>query len=312
MKDNITSREDIFLAKIAGKDVNIKTMTPPVATSMTEKLMLDIAERIDNIEAGSGGGGEEYEELFGLSVSEPITNVPGLPEWATAYDISSAEPRLQGLPDDIYIRVIGDDTYYHLSEVDELWSYNVDMTNYEIINPDDKAFVLSVLDNAMFIASENLDNTVIYLYKKASGGGSITVDDKVIEGSTNPVEGGAIYDELEDLRAKSYHRIDQTAPLIVHGTIDPLNAKTAEITDDISLGEIYTAVSEGRFVAFDTSLFDGNITRIPLAGATEEEGAYDISFRLGTDDPFNHTKPSVLVADFENSKSGVSKFISAE
>ena len=53
----ITSRLQVFLAKIAGKDVSISTLTPPVAISEEEKLMLEIADRIDTIEEGGGGGG---------------------------------------------------------------------------------------------------------------------------------------------------------------------------------------------------------------------------------------------------------------
>lgn len=53
----ITSRLQVFLAKIAGKDVDVSTLTPPVAISEEEKLMLDIADRIDTIEEGGGGSG---------------------------------------------------------------------------------------------------------------------------------------------------------------------------------------------------------------------------------------------------------------
>ena len=55
MKDIITDREDMFWAKMAGRDVDITTMTPPVASNMREKLMLEVAEKIE--EGGSGGGG---------------------------------------------------------------------------------------------------------------------------------------------------------------------------------------------------------------------------------------------------------------
>ena len=47
----------VFLAKIAGKDVDVSTLTPPVAINEEERLMLDIADRIDAIEEGGGGGG---------------------------------------------------------------------------------------------------------------------------------------------------------------------------------------------------------------------------------------------------------------
>lgn len=55
--NGIVSRLQVFLAKIAGKDVDVSTLTPPVAINEEEKLMLDIADRIDAIEEGGGGGG---------------------------------------------------------------------------------------------------------------------------------------------------------------------------------------------------------------------------------------------------------------
>lgn len=54
MKNTITDRLDMFLAKIAGYDIDIKTMTPPTATNIREKILLDIANKISNT---SGGGG---------------------------------------------------------------------------------------------------------------------------------------------------------------------------------------------------------------------------------------------------------------
>lgn len=47
MNSAINTRYELLLAKIAGKSVNINTMTPPVAISEEEQLMLDIATRLD-------------------------------------------------------------------------------------------------------------------------------------------------------------------------------------------------------------------------------------------------------------------------
>lgn len=55
MKDIITSRIELLWAKIAGRNVNINTMTPPVASNMTEKLMLEVAERLDGMGAAASG-----------------------------------------------------------------------------------------------------------------------------------------------------------------------------------------------------------------------------------------------------------------
>ena len=57
MNKVITDREDLFWAKMAGRDVDISTMTPPVASSMREELMLEVAERI--AQGGGGGGGSD-------------------------------------------------------------------------------------------------------------------------------------------------------------------------------------------------------------------------------------------------------------
>lgn len=47
MNKTITSRLELLLAKIAGKDVSLSTMTPPVATNLIEQFLLDIADRLD-------------------------------------------------------------------------------------------------------------------------------------------------------------------------------------------------------------------------------------------------------------------------
>ena len=60
MKDIITSREELLLAKIAGRDVDLSTMTPPVASNLTEQLLLDIADRIDKLEGGGSGASNDY------------------------------------------------------------------------------------------------------------------------------------------------------------------------------------------------------------------------------------------------------------
>lgn len=57
MNKTITSRDDFFLAKVAGRDITINSLTPPVASSVSEELMLEVADRIDRIESGSCGVG---------------------------------------------------------------------------------------------------------------------------------------------------------------------------------------------------------------------------------------------------------------
>lgn len=54
MNDTIRDRLELLLAKIAGNEVSIRTMTPGVVTNLTEKFLIDIANRIDDIEQASG------------------------------------------------------------------------------------------------------------------------------------------------------------------------------------------------------------------------------------------------------------------
>ena len=44
MKYKINSRIELLLAKIAGHDVDIKTMTPPVESTAVEEILSEIAD----------------------------------------------------------------------------------------------------------------------------------------------------------------------------------------------------------------------------------------------------------------------------
>ena len=54
MKDTLRTRLEFLWAKLAGRDVDIDTLTPDAPTNMVEKLMLETADRIGN----SGDGGD--------------------------------------------------------------------------------------------------------------------------------------------------------------------------------------------------------------------------------------------------------------
>lgn len=84
--NGITSRLQVFLAKIAGKDVDVSTLTPPVAINEEEKLMLDIADRIDTIEESSG----RLPDVTSEDNGDVLTVVEG--EWAKADAPSGGEP----------------------------------------------------------------------------------------------------------------------------------------------------------------------------------------------------------------------------
>jgi len=47
MRRNISTRIQLILAKIAGRDVDLSTMTPPVAMNLEEELLLEIADKMD-------------------------------------------------------------------------------------------------------------------------------------------------------------------------------------------------------------------------------------------------------------------------
>lgn len=99
----------------------------------------------------------------------------------------------------------------------------------------------------------------------------------------------------------AYALIDSKAPLIVHGTADPLSAHTADITDDISLADIYTAAQGGRYVAFECPLDTGNVTRIPLAGYTKNGDNYEIAFSVASNTTGN---PATIGVVFETGQAG--------
>ena len=58
MKDTLRTRLEFLWAKLAGRDVDIDTLTPKAPTNMVEKLMLETAERIADASESGGGGAE--------------------------------------------------------------------------------------------------------------------------------------------------------------------------------------------------------------------------------------------------------------
>ena len=48
MNRNINTRLQLLLAKIAGRDVDLSTMTPTVPLSLEEELLVEIADRLDS------------------------------------------------------------------------------------------------------------------------------------------------------------------------------------------------------------------------------------------------------------------------
>lgn len=54
----LRTREEVLLGIVAGRDIDEKTrqMTPPLGASVTEELMLEIADKVNGGGSGSGGG----------------------------------------------------------------------------------------------------------------------------------------------------------------------------------------------------------------------------------------------------------------
>lgn len=50
---DIRTREEMYLAKAAGKSVDVSTLTPPVPTNATEELLLEIDKRFKDAEKGT-------------------------------------------------------------------------------------------------------------------------------------------------------------------------------------------------------------------------------------------------------------------
>ena len=87
----ITSRFGVLLAKIAGKEANLEHMVPPWATNAEEELMLDIADRIDQLEAGGGGGGGGSDTVI-LHIDEETGALDKT--WQEIHDLLEAGKRL--------------------------------------------------------------------------------------------------------------------------------------------------------------------------------------------------------------------------
>ena len=163
MKDIITSREELLLAKIAGRDVNLETMTPPVASNMTEKLMLEIAERIDNI----GGGSDEstYEVVAEIEVGEMT------PDGSDGYYFA---------PDGGIDLSANTGTTYYLNSEDNASSavvaygddylilFNGDPQTQRPIDPDKPVVSVITGDHGGIFSTTDLSNTTVRILKAAS------------------------------------------------------------------------------------------------------------------------------------------------
>ena len=77
-KWNIASRIELLLAKIAGHDVDLGTMTPPVASNLTEELLLEIAERTNGGNCGCLLPTPTEEDVGGYIAIEKYAKTDGV------------------------------------------------------------------------------------------------------------------------------------------------------------------------------------------------------------------------------------------
>ena len=73
MKDTLRTRLEFLWAKLAGRDVDIDTLTPDAPTNMVEKLMLETADRI--ADASGGGGGVITIDYDSLTQTQKIVDL---------------------------------------------------------------------------------------------------------------------------------------------------------------------------------------------------------------------------------------------
>lgn len=255
-------------------------LTPVTADEQAVKIAVDNA-----------GGGDTYGTVGEIAVGTMEQSNDGV------YTFKATN---------VTVPTIDTSTTYYLNNLENPSSH-VDFIEgspallFNVDNPEDflpkdpskllVALAYDVQESTCLVMSDrpDLSNTTVKILKKVSGGGRITADDELSETSENPVQNKVITAALEAAK-----------PLIVHGTVDIVNS-TAEITDEISLGEIYDAAEAGRFVAFECSLGEGNATRMELTSRTLVGGEYSFVFNAAAD---MNNKPAVVIVTFENSKTG--------
>ena len=78
MNTTIRDRLELLLAKIAGQNVNISSMTPGAASNLKEKLLLDIAKRIDNIaEAADAPSAATADKAGAVKMASNVAEAAG-------------------------------------------------------------------------------------------------------------------------------------------------------------------------------------------------------------------------------------------
>ena len=123
MNDTIRDRLELLLARIAGNDVDIKTMTPGVVTNLTEKFLMDIARRIDIIEQ-SGGVDPKLSKMLDVDITSPSDGQ------ALVYD-AEIEKWINEAVDDTYNLADMSDVIISSPSSDNILVYNSSSNKWE-------------------------------------------------------------------------------------------------------------------------------------------------------------------------------------
>ena len=289
MKEIITDREDLFWAKMAGRDVDISTMTPPVASSMRERLMLEVADRI------SHGGGSSLPPAG--ADGNVLTADDG--EW-----VSAAPPAGSVI---VTLTRESDTITSDVSAADIVTAFNAKKP----------VFLFFPAEQTCLLVSQAVD----------MGGGSYMVSAAITDASGNTIYNVALsyfngaWDyatntvSVPSLPSASgnngkvlgvdngaYALVDQK-PLILTGTWadgsggDP---NTVTLPQGTLLSDIYAAAEAGRAVFLEYTN-DGTTTRMNLAMRGLDNGSYIFGFSTCV---VMSSQPAVAAVTYNNTLVG--------
>ena len=159
MNNTITTREEALLAKLAGRDADLSTFTPPVASNLKEKLMLEIADRLDN-----GISGSSLEVVAEIEVGEM--------QWDDELNFYTYLLNTEhiSLPKDKQLYFNSKDCPLTYDDVTSLFGYNYDDTSYEFTGDVGYAITDSV-DQSIWSLHDDISNTTVKILADASSGG---------------------------------------------------------------------------------------------------------------------------------------------
>ena len=246
MNDVITSREELFLAKLAGRDVDIKTMTPPVASSLTEKLMLEIADRLDGM---GGGSGETYETVAEIEVGEMQFDGS-----VYMYVFENAETPAFSDGETYYLNSAECHGVASVDDEGTLLLFNT--TDTKNLDPTDPSMPSAAIsyekgDAAFASNSDSFANTTITILKKVSApsGG-----DEFLVTATADISGGLTGLGLSNFSAS----VTEMVAAVKEGKLVRIHGNGNNIVYiDLYCGLAYAA-GEVNFLAFDGVVVDGS------------------------------------------------------